>query len=85
MTAIETFLTVPVGVGLLVFALLGPAAVMCQRGRREHRRPSLERLADPTFQPDLDRHERTLRRALTDHADWLFPEDLHDVFEEGDR
>ncbi|MGA4989946.1 hypothetical protein [Nonomuraea bangladeshensis] len=72
---------------LVVFAaLLAALAVLAAvavgaRKRTASRRPLAE-MADPTFHPDLDRHENNLRVALGMEAGRY---DLYDVFPEEDR
>ncbi|RSN12854.1 hypothetical protein DMB42_11800 [Nonomuraea sp. WAC 01424] len=46
-------------------------------------RPAVEEMADPAYNPELDRHQRILRAALKGEAE-RYPADLHDVFGGGD-
>lgn len=62
---------------LPVVALLLIVIVSCglwevtSRLRRARRRPSVEELADPAYNPDVDRTERAVRDALSAEADLL--------------
>ncbi|MFI7114015.1 hypothetical protein ACIBK9_47395 [Nonomuraea sp. NPDC050227] len=41
----------------------------------------VEEMADPAYNPGLDRHQRVLREVFRGEAE-RYPVDLHDVFEE---
>ncbi|MGW4406565.1 hypothetical protein ACWEJ6_21225 [Nonomuraea sp. NPDC004702] len=60
----------PVTAGVLALVLIAAISWMWRRSR------PVEEMADPEFNPGLDRHQRLLRAVLKGEAD------LYDVFEE---
>lgn len=68
-----TFL--PVVAGLLLVILVAAISWMWRRSR------PVEEMADPAYNPGLDRHQRILREVFRSEAE-RYPADLYDVFEE---
>jgi hypothetical protein len=65
-----TFFIVGMGVGVVLTLTARPA----RPSRRPRRRPSVEEMANPDYNPSLDRSEAALRDVLGDEAERLASE-----------